>query len=314
MYFNKIKHISIHTVFKSTTYFIKPNFNTLTFRIIPLFIATVLAFTFTSCAFKRVSRSKNITYLNADTAANRTAQDLNIFAPRKHSAAKDVFVFIYGGTWNSGKKSMYNFLGNRMARKDVVTVVIDYPKSPKSNYNEMATDAAKAIKWVKDNIAPYGGNPDKIFVSGHSAGGHLAALISVRDDYFGKLGIANPIKGTILIDAAGLDMYSFLKQGNYLNDNTYIQTFTNNPDDWRAGSPLYHLHKGMPPMLIYVGGRTYPSIKLGNDRLVAGLKKLDYTPNYYILERKKHKPMITQFLNSGNRRYKEITSFMRISK
>ena len=122
------------------------------------------------------------------------AQELNVFAPRKHAVLKDVFVFIYGGTWNSGKKSLYSFLGNRMARKDVVTVVIDYPKSPQANYDEMATDAAKAIKWVKENITRYGGNPDKIFVSGHSAGGHLAALISVRDDYFKKFGIPNPIK------------------------------------------------------------------------------------------------------------------------
>ncbi len=279
-------------------------------RLIPLIITTVLAFTLTSCAFKRVSRSKNIIYLNADTATNRAAQELNIFAPRKNAAAKDVFVFIYGGTWNSGKKSLYSFLGNRMARKDVVTIVIDYPKSPQSNYDEMATDVAKAVKWVKENVARYGGNPDKIFVSGHSAGGHLAALVSVRDDYFVKLGIANPIKGTILIDAAGLDMYSFLKQANYPDDNTYIQTFTNNPDNWKAGSPVYHLHKGMPPMLIYVGGKTYPSIKMGNELLVADLKKLGYTPPYYILERKKHIPMITQFLNPGNKRYKEITSFM----
>ncbi len=286
----------------------------MTFRISPLFIVTLLALTFTSCAFKRVSRSKNITYLAADTVANRTAQELNVFAPRKRAAPKDVFVFIYGGTWNSGKKSLYNFLGNRMARKDVVTVVIDYPKSPQSNYDEMATDAAKAVKWVKENIAKYGGNPDKIFVSGHSAGGHLASLISVRDDYFGKLGVANPIKGTILIDAAGLDMYTFLKQENYPDDNTYIQTFTNNPDNWKAGSPLYHLHKGMPPMLVYVGGRTYPSIKIGNDMLVANLKKLGYDPQYYTLKRKKHKPMITQFLYSGNKRYKEIINFMQSIK
>jgi len=298
-------------VAKKNTSIITHNSNNLTFKIPQFIIATVLAFTVSSCAFKRVNRSKNITYLNADTIANRNAQSLNVFAPRKYAAPKDVFVFIYGGTWNSGKKSLYNFLGNRMARKDVVTVVIDYPKSPQSNYDEMATDAAKAVKWVKENIAQYGGNPDKIFVSGHSAGGHLAALISVRDDYFDKLGIANPIKGTILIDAAGLDMYSFLKQENYPDDNTYIQTFTNNPDNWKAGSPLYHLHKGMPPMLIYVGGKTYPSIKLGNDLLVADLKRLGFDPPYYTLKRKKHKPMITQFLNSGNRRYKEITSFMR---
>ena len=67
-------------------------------------------------------------------------------------------------------------------------------------------------------------------------------------------------------------------------------------------------------MLIYVGGRTYPSIKQGNDLLVTDLKKLGYNPPYYTLERKKHKPMITQFLYSGNKRYKEIIHFMQNPK
>jgi len=283
-------------------------------KITQLIFSLLALFTIESCAFKMVTRSKNITYLNANPVNNTAAQELNVFAPQKHGSLKEVFIFIYGGTWNSGKKSMYSFLGSRMARKNAVTVIIDYPKSPGANYDEMATDAARAVKWVKGNIEQYGGDPDKIFVSGHSAGGHLAALITVRDDYFDKLGITNPIKGAILIDAAGLDMYSYLKEQNFTGDNTFLQTFTTDSVNWKAASPLYHLHKGITPMLIYVGGKTYPSIKLSNEQLLTDLKNLGYHPAYHLLKNKKHKPMIKQFLYSGNPRYKEITEFMQSQK
>ncbi len=283
-------------------------------KIIPAITGTLLIFTITGCAFKSVNRFKNITYLHADSANTRAAQKLNIFAPLSHAPLKEVFIFIHGGTWTSGKKSLYSFLGNRMARKNVVTVIIDYPKSPRANYDEMATDAAMAVKWVKENIERYGGDPNKIFISGHSAGGHLAALVSVRNKYFDKMGIVNPIKGAILIDAAGLDMFGYLNAGNFADGNSYLQTFTTNPDNWKEASPLYHLHNGMPAMLIYRGGKTYPSIEAGNEKFVAALKSGGYQPAYHILKGKKHVPMITQFLNSGNRRYDEIIEFMRKGK
>ncbi len=283
-------------------------------KIKTLLLSSLWLLAISSCAFKSVTRNKDITYLAADSSHNIVAQKLNVFAPRKQGNLKEVFIFVYGGTWNSGHKSMYSFLGNRMARKNVVTVILDYPKSPGANYDEMATDVAKSVKWVKENIEQYGGDPDKIYISGHSAGGHLAALITVRNDYFDKLGVKNPIKGAILIDAAGLDMYTYLEESKFTGDNTYLQTFTNNPVSWKEASPLYYVHKGMAPMLIYVGGKTYPSIAIGNEKLVSAMRGLNEEPIYYTLEGKKHKPMITQFLNSGNQRYKEILDFMRNKK
>lgn len=276
-----------------------------------LIILSALLTDLTSCAFKNVHRSKNITYLPADSATNKPAQTLNIFAPAKPKAPQDVLIFIYGGSWNSGKKEIYNFFGTRWARKNVVTVIVDYPKSPAANYNEMALDITKSVKWVKENIASYGGNPDRIFISGHSAGGHLAALVGIKNDYFMRAGIANPIKGIVLIDAAGLDMYGYLKEEAFEPGNTYLNTFTNDPIQWKAASPMYHLHAGMPPMLIYRGGKTYPSIEQSNQRFVAALKPFVPGPDYRILKGKKHVPMILQFFNTSNARYKEIINFMK---
>jgi acetyl esterase/lipase len=274
----------------------------------------VLLFAASSCAFNCINRYKNITYLQADSLKNKAAEKLNVFAPHKKDTLKNVLVFVYGGSWNSGKRSLYNFFGSRWARKNVVTVILDYPKSPGADYDEMAADVAKGIKWVKENIERYGGNPDKIFIAGHSAGGHLATLITVRNDYFDKLGIANPIKGNILIDAAGLDMYSYLKQENFPADNTYIRTFTNEQANWKAASPIYHLHKKMPPMLIYTGAKTYPSIKAGNESFVTALNRNGCDIPLHILKGKKHVAMITQFFYTGNHRYKEIIAFMRNGK
>ncbi|MGZ4158995.1 MAG: alpha/beta hydrolase, partial [Bacteroidia bacterium] len=167
----------------------------------------ILIFAVSGCA---VSKHKDITYLPADAHLATDEMKLDIFCPKNSIAKKDVFVFLHGGGWHSGRKSQYSFFGKRMARKGIIGVIVDYPLTPKANYNDMAITSAKAIKWVKENIDKYGGDPNRIFISGHSAGGHLAALISIEQKYFDSLEIKNPIKGVILIDAAGLDMEKYL--------------------------------------------------------------------------------------------------------
>jgi dipeptidyl aminopeptidase/acylaminoacyl peptidase len=242
------------------------------------------------------------------------AQALNIFTPGKKKELKNVLIFIHGGNWNSGNKSLYSYLGSRMARKNVITVIIDYPLSPKANYHQMATSAVTAVQWVQHNIDRYGGDPNRIFVSGHSAGGHLAALITLQKEYFNKLNIPNPIKGCILIDAAGLDMYGYLKEENKGEGHTYLQTFTSDPEEWKKASPIFHLHEEMQPFLIYRGEKTYPSIIKSTEKFVKVLSTLTPTPRYYVLKRKRHIPMITQFLWTWNPLYKEITDFMKAQR
>ncbi len=217
---------------------------------------------------------------------------------------------MHGGSWNSGNKNLYNYLGSRMARKGIVTVIPNYPKSPAADYEEMALDIAAAVKWVKENIHTYGGDSNRIFISGHSAGGHLAALVTIKEAYFKNLKIPGAVKGLVLIDAAGLDMYGYLKEENFAEGDTYLNTFTNNPEVWKQASPIYFLNDNMPPMLIYRGGKTYPSIIKSNEKFTDSLKKYRAEFTYHIQPDKKHVPMIIQFFNTSNKRYKEIASFM----
>ncbi|WP_229217005.1 alpha/beta hydrolase [Dyadobacter luteus] len=275
-----------------------------------LIFAVILAaflLTLSGCSFRKINRSKNIVYLPKGPSGK---QELNIFSPARSKSANDVLVFIHGGNWNSGKKSQYNIIANHWAKKGIVCLMIDYPLSPQADYKEMAAACAQAVKWVKEDIRRYNGNPDRIFVSGHSAGGHLAALISIDDQYFKGLKIKNPIAGTILIDAAGLDMYGYLEEEKLSADHTYLKTFTKDPKIWKEATPLYHLHRDMPPMLIYRGEKTYDSILKSNEKFTKALDQYAPDTPYHIVNGKKHIPMITQFFNPWNRYYREIIEFM----
>lgn len=265
-----------------------------------------------SCSLKRVQRSKEITYMENGFLQDLPEKQLNVFAPKNAKGKHPVMIFIHGGSWNSGNKDVYNFLGSRLARKGIVAVIIDYPLSPDYQVHDMAKASAQAVNWTSENINSYGGDPDRIFVSGHSAGGHLASLISVRNEYFDTLGVENPIVGTILIDAAGLDMYWFLNEMNYEPGTKYLRAFTDDPQVWKDTSPIYYLDEKDPPMLIMMGGRTLPGIEKTTERFLEELQKIEPNPNFHLQKRKKHIPMIAQFFYTPNRVYKWIEEFMEV--
>lgn len=271
---------------------------------------TILSLVSFSCSFRAVQRSKDISYMEKGFLGNLPEKQLNVFAPKSADGSNDVMLFIHGGSWDSGNKDIYNFLGARLARKGIVAVIIDYPLSPDYQVHDMAKASAQAVRWTEENIKTYGGSPDKIYVSGHSAGGHLASLISVRDEYFDTLGVENPIKGTILIDAAGLDMYWFLKEMNYAPGTQYLRAFTDNPQVWKDTSPIYYLDEKDPPMLIMMGGKTLPGIEKTTERFLEEYKKINPEPNFYLQKSKKHKPMIVQFIYTPSKVYKWIGEFM----
>lgn len=279
--------------------------NSVIFRLLPLLLLIVLL---DSCAFRRVRRSKGLVYQEA--AAKMPEQELNVFAPRRSPRPAPVLIFIHGGNWSSGRKELYSWFGSRMARKGIVTVIIDHPLSPDADFRDMAGASARAYRWVETNIARYGGNPDSIFISGHSSGGHLAALIGVDADWLRKAGVRKGPAGLILIDAAGLNMAGYLQAGGLDDNPTYPATFGTDPGGWKAATPLLQLHAGVPPMLILTGGRSYPSITGSSEAFAAALKARNLSCRYILQPRRKHVPMITQFFNTANPRYRDIRRFL----
>lgn len=264
-------------------------------------IITVFLIVLSSCA---VQKTKNIVY--------NTQHDLklDVYSPKKVDKPKQVLVFIHGGNWVRGNKSIYKFFGKRFAEKGIVTVIINYRLSSNATYDSLATNSAMAVKWVKQNITTYKGDTNKIFISGHSAGGHLAALIATDDSYFEKQNIKNPVRGTILIDAFGLDMYTYLSNNKSDYRKRYYSLFSEEPSIWKKGSPIFYLKKDMPPFLMFVGTKTVPVIIQGSNSFLKALQP--YYPETKLIEvkGKHHVGMIFQFLNRRKTAYKEIIDFM----
>jgi arylformamidase len=268
-----------------------------------LAILTLWLVLLSSCATKKY---KNVSYLeNNDIKKQPT---LTIFTPKNKKLINNpILLFVHGGNWNSGDKKMYSFIGRNFANKGITAVIAGYTLSPEANYDDMAKQIAKAVTWTKEHINAYKGNPDEIFLTGHSAGGHLIALIGTNPKYLEDKSI---VKGIILNDAAGLDMKYYLEESPPTNKNNYLETWSNNPEEWKDASPIYFVDEETPKMMIYLGSKTYESIKVGNARFLNELKK--HQPDVQpIILNKKHAPMVIQYVIPWSKRYKEIIEFMK---
>jgi len=275
----------------------------------PLFLAIFL-FAIQSCAFKGVVREKNIPYIEADNSYELPTKELNVFSPRKASNLP-VLIFIHGGSWNKGRKEIYDFMGNRLARRDVVTVIIDYPLAPEYQVDDMEMATVLAVDWVEENISDFGGDPDQIFVSGHSAGGHLAALATIKKEPWETLQKLNPIKGAILNDPAGLDWYWFLtvRKEKYDAEDNY-DAFTDSPEVWKAYSPVYFLDENEVPLLLMEGEKTYPGIRLTLERFREKAEENGVDLSYSFYPKTKHIPMVTQYFWTWSKGYDDVLNFI----
>lgn len=259
-------------------------------------------------ASAQVRTAKNINYAaNADEA-----NTLNIFYKNDSVKNKPVLIFIHGGSWSSGKKETYWWLGRNFARKGIVTVIINYPLAPNAKYEKMADDCAIAVKWVHANIAKYTASPERIFVMGHSAGAHLGELINADPKYFQHAGIKNPIIGMILNDPFGLDIFEYLTQAekdNYYYD--FLRTFTDKSATWKLASPLNYVQNAKNPHLLFYGSKTYEAIKIQTPRLSEKLKANHIAVEIKEIKGKSHVPMISQMIFGGNDLYDDIVAFVK---
>lgn len=176
-----------------------------------------------------------------------------------------VVIFFHGGAWRSGHRRQYIPLGVSLALGGITCVIPSYSLAPKYQFPEPLKDAAAAINWVRDNIHRLGGNPDKIFLAGHSSGAHIAAQVALDPRYlefhFQGSGI---IRGVIGIS------------GIYAVGPGFEYAFGTDPNYWAEASPLHYARKfppaGLPPFLLVAGSADAPGIVEQTEALAQALK------------------------------------------
>ncbi|MBC6697416.1 alpha/beta hydrolase [Hymenobacter puniceus] len=258
-------------------------------------------------------RTQDVAYVPAsDPSFDTERHRLDVYTPKRKAAVPyPVVVFIHGGSWDSGNKDFYSFIGRRLASQGVVAVVVNYRLAPAVQVPQMADDCARAVAWTAQHIAEYGGDPQRLFLMGHSAGGGLAALLAADNRLLARHGWSqNPVKGVLLNDPAGLDMYDYLQKQEYPGDAQYLVPFGKDPTVWRDVSAMYHVTVQTPPMRLFIGGETYPSISSSSRKFVRKLQSLGKQPELTVLPGKKHAPMVLQLYFQHNIIYQELLKFI----
>jgi acetyl esterase/lipase len=120
--------------------------------------------------------------------SSRQSFDIYIPADRGARSLAPVVVFFYGGSWRQGAKETYRFIGAYLARAGYVAVLCDYRLYPEVRFPGFVEDCAAATAFVRRVVAGYGGDPARLFLMGHSAGAHMAALLALEPSYLAEVG------------------------------------------------------------------------------------------------------------------------------
>ncbi|VWX59806.1 Acetyl esterase/lipase [Burkholderiales bacterium 8X] len=173
-------------------------------------------------------------------------QRLDVYRPLAERAAPEgrrpLVVFFYGGTWSSGDRAGYRFVGEALASQGAIVVLPDYRLAPGAVYPDFVRDSAMAVKWALDNALRLGADPARVYVMGHSSGAYNAAMVALDDRWLRELG-ADPSRLAGWVGLAG--PYDFLPI-----DNPQAQVAFSWPNTPADSQPLAHASAKAPRTLL----------------------------------------------------------------
>jgi acetyl esterase/lipase len=199
-----------------------------------------------------VQTIENIAYYEGKDA-DPVKHKLDLYVP-KGKKGFAVLVFLHGGAWTIGDKvglfGVHRTFARGLARHGIGVVCPNYRLSPRVTHPGHIRDVARAFAWTCKHIAQYGGRPDAVFVSGHSAGGHLAALLATDDRYLKAVGLTlKAVRGVLPIS------------GVYRvpNPPLLVGVFGKDVRRHREASPITYARGDAPPFLLFCAQTELPS-------------------------------------------------------
>lgn len=189
-------------------------------------------------------------------------QKLDVYRPVSGISPSRVIVFFYGGDWQFGSKQDYQFAAQALTSRGFVVVIPDYSLYPEAVFPVFVEDGAQAVRWTHDHIADFGGDPQRIFLMGHSAGAHIAAMLALDEHYLEAAGLeGRPIKAAALLSGP----YGFIPTGTrrLIFNMSATQEL---PDP--ATQPMTFVDGTDPPLLL-IQGLQDTTVNPSNTRLLA---------------------------------------------
>jgi acetyl esterase/lipase len=224
-------------------------------------------------------------------------QRLDLVVPRGASGVP-VVVFVHGGFWIHQDKNyfapfvgLYHNVGIALARRGIATAVIDYRLAPEVMFEQQLDDVAAAVRWVHDHVAEHGGDPQRMVIAGHSAGGHIAALLAFDDGRLTSRGVdTSAIRGYVPLSPI-LDLPAMAAA---------------DPDDAAiaaevfgtalvAESPVTYLSPATAPILLVMGSADLDIVLAQVPPAVATLAAMNAPVQFHELPGKTHDDIVVDF-------------------
>jgi acetyl esterase/lipase len=181
-----------------------------------------------------------------------------------------VLMFAHGGGWTHGYKEWMGFMAPPIVSLPAIFVSVSYRLAPASRYPEPMQDYFSAVEWVYKNIRNFGGSPNRIFIGGHSAGGHLASLVALRKDLMEARGLpSNVIKGCFPVSTP-FDMRADNPEAG--SDEESLRLLLKRLEDGEDASPICHVAGNRTPFFIVCGSRDLEWVSRTTPQMVAALR------------------------------------------
>ncbi|MFO1427926.1 MAG: alpha/beta hydrolase [Steroidobacteraceae bacterium] len=231
-------------------------------------------------------------------------QRLDVYAPRRAHDAP-VVVFWYGGSWQDGRRQQYRFVGAALASAGFVAVLPDYRLHPQVVFPAFVEDAARAYAWAAAHATQYGGDPAKMFVMGHSAGAHQAAMLALEPRWIEAAG-GDPRGLRGLIGLSG----PYVLTPNTPALNRIFAAPATLPD-WQ---PVQHVTASAPPALLIHGLADELVDPRQSERLSAALAAAGVAVRYLKFAGRNHADTVAALSVPARRRapvLEEVRRFVR---
>ncbi|KAK7386866.1 hypothetical protein VNO78_27208 [Psophocarpus tetragonolobus] len=233
---------------------------------------------------------------------------LDLYLPKNINGPKPVVAFITGGAWIIGYKAWGTLLGQQLSDRDIIVACIDYRNFPQGTISDMIADSSEGISFVCNHIAEYGGDPNRIYVMGQSAGAHIAACVLVEQAikeagegettswslsqikaYFGLSGGYNLLKLIDHFNSRGLYRSVFL---GIMEGEESLRRFS--PEVMIQDPNIGNANSLLPPVVLFHGTGDYSIPSDASKTFAETLQKVGVTAESIMYEGKTHTDVFLQ--------------------
>jgi len=239
-------------------------------------------------------------------------QKLDIYAPQGAKGAP-VVIFVHGGEWTKGDKTEVSFKPKFLNEAGIVFVSINYRLSGAAKHPAQIADVASAVRWLREHIAEYGGDPHMLVLMGHSAGCHLVTLVGLDPRPLAKVGLKpSDLSGVVSWSGGAFDLVAKVASGGMYADYIH-QNFGDDEQVWRDASPIAHIGDGkpMPPFLFASAEKGNPASRELSERMVELIEKAGGKARAILLAGKTHSAANHEVGQAGDVTGAELVRFGR---